>query len=154
VPVERYRDADATARLARVRPFLLRRRKIDPGSAPELPPKTESDLVVGLTAEHASLYQAVVDEVLAEIAATEGIQRREDGRRQLTDRVLLLPDDPLRVEAAEQSPGAISRNFRRDRVAHTNPSRSWVSTRTRQQPILSPTSADLALARFTSPLST
>ena len=77
VPVERYRDADATARLARVtRPFLLRRRKIDPGIAPELPPKTESDLVVGLTAEQASLYQAVVDEVLAEIAATEGIQRR------------------------------------------------------------------------------
>ena len=38
VPVERYRDPDATERLARVvRPFLLRRRKSDPGIAPELP---------------------------------------------------------------------------------------------------------------------
>ena len=35
VPVERYRDAEATARFAAlVRPFLLRRRKSDPGIAP------------------------------------------------------------------------------------------------------------------------
>ena len=35
VPVERYRDAEATARFAAlVRPFLLRRRKTDPGIAP------------------------------------------------------------------------------------------------------------------------
>ncbi|HMD92977.1 MAG TPA: SNF2-related protein, partial [Trebonia sp.] len=34
VPVERYRDADATARFASlIRPFLLRRRKTDPGIA-------------------------------------------------------------------------------------------------------------------------
>ena len=32
VPVERYRDAEATSRLAAlIRPFLLRRRKTDPG---------------------------------------------------------------------------------------------------------------------------
>ncbi|WP_460524008.1 DEAD/DEAH box helicase [Flindersiella endophytica] len=76
VPVERYRDADATARLARItRPFLLRRRKSDPGIAPELPPKTESDLVAPLTSEQASLYQAVVDETMAKIRTLEGIQR-------------------------------------------------------------------------------
>ena len=52
VPVERYRDADATTRLtALIRPFLLRRRKTDPGIAPELPRKTETDLFVPLTAE-------------------------------------------------------------------------------------------------------
>jgi superfamily II DNA or RNA helicase len=77
VPVERYRDADATQRLARVvRPFLLRRRKSDPRIAPELPAKTETDRVVPLTAEQATLYEAVVRETLARIASSEGIERR------------------------------------------------------------------------------
>jgi superfamily II DNA or RNA helicase len=77
VPVERYRDAAATERLARmVRPFLLRRRKSDPRIAPELPAKTETDRVVPLTPEQATLYEAVVRETLAKIAASEGIERR------------------------------------------------------------------------------
>jgi superfamily II DNA or RNA helicase len=77
LPVERYRDPDATERLARVvRPFLLRRRKADPGIAPELPPKIETDRVVPLTAEQASLYAAVVKEALDAIAAKGGIERR------------------------------------------------------------------------------
>src|SRR5262249_2105970 len=43
IPVERYQDDAATRRFAAlVRPFLLRRRKTDPGIAPELPPKTET----------------------------------------------------------------------------------------------------------------
>jgi SNF2 family DNA or RNA helicase len=42
--VEAARIPAAAERLARlVRPFLLRRRKSDPGIAPELPPKTETD---------------------------------------------------------------------------------------------------------------
>jgi SNF2-related domain/SNF2 Helicase protein/Helicase conserved C-terminal domain len=77
VPIERYRDPEATERLARlVRPFLLRRRKSDPRIAPELPAKTETDRVVPLTAEQATLYEAVVRETLAKIAAAEGIERR------------------------------------------------------------------------------
>ncbi len=77
VPVERYRDPDATARLGRLtRPFLLRRRKSDPGIAPELPPKTETDQIVGLTPEQATLYEAVVRETMAQISAAEGIERR------------------------------------------------------------------------------
>jgi superfamily II DNA or RNA helicase len=77
VRVERYRDADATERLARVvRPFLLRRRKSDPRIAPELPAKTETDRVVPLTPEQATLYEAVVRETLAKIASSEGIERR------------------------------------------------------------------------------
>ncbi|GAA3185116.1 MULTISPECIES: SNF2-related protein [Streptomyces] len=67
----------AAERLARlVRPFLLRRRKSDPGIAPELPPKTETDRAVALTAEQAGLYEAVVREGLAEIAGTDGFARR------------------------------------------------------------------------------
>ncbi|ONI79864.1 ATP-dependent helicase [Actinosynnema sp. ALI-1.44] len=59
-----------------VRPFLLRRRKSDPGIAPELPPKTETDRPVALTREQAGLYQALVDEVMAEIRTSSGIARR------------------------------------------------------------------------------
>jgi hypothetical protein len=76
VPVERYRDPGATASFAKmVRPFLLRRRKSDPGIAPELPPKTETDRIVGLTAEQATLYEAVVRETMAEIREAAGIAR-------------------------------------------------------------------------------
>ena len=77
VPVERYRDSEATDRLGRLtRPFLLRRRKSDPGIAPELPRKTETDQIVGLSPEQATLYEAVVRETLAQIENSEGIARR------------------------------------------------------------------------------
>jgi superfamily II DNA or RNA helicase len=77
VPVERDRDADAAESLARlVRPFLLRRRKSDPEIAPDLPPKTETDRVVPLTTEQATLYRATVDEVMAQVAEAEGMARR------------------------------------------------------------------------------
>ncbi|WNI20654.1 SNF2-related protein [Streptomyces sp. ITFR-16] len=70
-------DPAAAERLgALVRPFLLRRRKSDPGIAPELPPKTETDRAVSLTAEQAGLYEAVVRETLAEISAADGMARR------------------------------------------------------------------------------
>jgi SNF2 family DNA or RNA helicase len=59
-----------------VRPFLLRRRKTDPGIAPELPAKTETDRIVPLTAEQASLYKAVVDHGLAHIQANPHINQR------------------------------------------------------------------------------
>lgn len=75
--VEGGTDPAAAARLsALVRPFLLRRRKSDPGIAPELPPKTETDRAVSLTAEQAGLYEAVVREALAAVAGAEGIERR------------------------------------------------------------------------------
>jgi SNF2-related domain/SNF2 Helicase protein/Helicase conserved C-terminal domain len=76
VPVERYRDAEATSRFAAlVRPFLLRRRKTDPGIAPELPRKTETDLFVPLTAEQVTLYEAIVRETMEAIATKQGIER-------------------------------------------------------------------------------
>ncbi|GAA3814240.1 DEAD/DEAH box helicase [Streptomyces phyllanthi] len=75
--VEGSRDPAAAERLARlVRPFLLRRRKSDPGIAPELPPKTETDRAVSLTEEQAGLYEAVVRESLAEISGADSMARR------------------------------------------------------------------------------
>jgi len=76
-PIERDQDPEATARLAAlVRPFLLRRRKSDPEIAPDLPPKTETDRFVGLTTEQATLYKAVVTELLDDVAEAEGMSRR------------------------------------------------------------------------------
>ncbi|WP_432149582.1 DEAD/DEAH box helicase [Streptomyces sp. bgisy029] len=75
--VEGGADPAAAERLAAlVRPFLLRRRKSDPGIAPELPPKTETDRAVSLTAEQTGLYEAVVRETLAEISGADGFERR------------------------------------------------------------------------------
>ncbi|SCY02900.1 Superfamily II DNA or RNA helicase, SNF2 family [Streptomyces sp. 136MFCol5.1] len=75
--VEGGNDPAAAERLAAlVRPFLLRRRKSDPGIAPELPPKTETDRTVSLTAEQTGLYEAVVRETLAEISGADGFARR------------------------------------------------------------------------------
>ena len=76
VPVERYRDPEATTRFAAlIRPFLLRRRKTDPGIAPELPRKTETDLFVPLTAEQVTLYEAMVRETMEAIETRQGIER-------------------------------------------------------------------------------
>ncbi|MCX4678033.1 DEAD/DEAH box helicase [Streptomyces sp. NBC_01433] len=70
-------NEEAVERLARlVRPFLLRRKKSDPGIAPELPPKTETDHPVFLTREQVTLYEAAVRETMAQIEAAEGIARR------------------------------------------------------------------------------
>ncbi|MET9703051.1 SNF2-related protein [Streptomyces griseus] len=70
-------NEEAVERLSRlVRPFLLRRKKSDPGIAPELPPKTETDHPVSLTREQATLYEAAVRETMAQIEAAEGIARR------------------------------------------------------------------------------
>ncbi|MBB2937644.1 superfamily II DNA or RNA helicase [Amycolatopsis bartoniae] len=84
--VERHRDRESTERLAAtVRPFLLRRRKSDPDIAPELPGKTETDRFVPLTAEQATLYEAVVRENLAVIRESRGVQRRGQVLKLLTE---------------------------------------------------------------------
>ncbi|NEC50907.1 DEAD/DEAH box helicase, partial [Actinospica acidiphila] len=75
--VETGEDEQAVERLARlVRPFLLRRKKSDPGIVPELPPKTETDHPVPLTREQAALYEAVVRESMTAIETAQGMGRR------------------------------------------------------------------------------
>ncbi|MEV8592992.1 SNF2-related protein [Streptomyces sp. NPDC052012] len=75
--VETGEDEEAVQRLARlVRPFLLRRKKSDPGIVPELPPKTETDHPVPLTREQAALYEAVVRESMLAIETAQGMGRR------------------------------------------------------------------------------
>ncbi|WP_442815239.1 DEAD/DEAH box helicase [Streptomyces sp. NBC_01298] len=76
-PIEAGRDTAAAARLAAlISPLVLRRRKTDPGIAPELPPKTDTDAFVPLSREQAALYEAVTREALQQIRAADGINRR------------------------------------------------------------------------------
>jgi len=77
IPIERYGDADRAATLRRlVRPFLLRRVKTDPDVIRDLPEKTEQKVFCSLTREQATLYEAVVREMLEALEDAEGIERR------------------------------------------------------------------------------
>ena len=57
-------------------PFLLRRRKSDPGVAPELPAKTETDHPLGLTREQVVLYETVVRDSMERIERADEHVRR------------------------------------------------------------------------------
>ena len=76
-PIESGVDPSVARRFAQlVEPFLLRRRKSDPGIAPELPAKTETDHVVGLTREQVVLYEALVRESMDRIERADEDTRR------------------------------------------------------------------------------
>jgi len=75
-PIERYRDEHATARLREATgPFILRRLKTDKRIIGDLPEKIEMRVDCNLTKEQASLYEAVVEEMLQKAAQVEGIER-------------------------------------------------------------------------------
>ncbi|MGC0312949.1 SNF2-related protein [Kitasatospora acidiphila] len=77
VPIEQHRSAERTAELRRrTAPFVLRRRKGDPGVLAELPPKQESTVWCPLTAEQAGLYQAVVADLLHRLRGLKGVERK------------------------------------------------------------------------------
>ena len=72
LPIERYQDRAATERLkGLVGPFILRRLKTDPTIIQDLPDKLEMKVYCNLTAEQATLYEAVVQESLERIASAE-----------------------------------------------------------------------------------
>jgi SNF2 family DNA or RNA helicase len=72
-------DPDRTRRFQQlIEPFLLRRRKSDPGIAPELPAKVETDHRLTLTREQVVLYEAFVRETMDRIERAD-----EDARRGL-----------------------------------------------------------------------
>lgn len=76
-PIERDGDDVAAERLQRlVGPFVLRRLKTDRTIISDLPDKVEMVEHCPLSREQATLYQAVVDEMLAKAAEAEGAERR------------------------------------------------------------------------------
>ncbi len=77
VPIERYDDTDAVDRLRRrIRPVVLRRVKTNPAVLADLPPKIERRDLCPLTPEQASLYQAVLDDMLDRLADYSPVRRR------------------------------------------------------------------------------
>ncbi|MYU26105.1 ATP-dependent helicase [Streptomyces sp. SID8352] len=105
--VENGEDGEAVERLARlIRPFLLRRRKSDPGIVPELPPKTETDHSVPLTREQAALYEAVVRESMLAIEAAGGIARRGLVLKLLTSLKQICDHPALFLKEADGGGGA------------------------------------------------
>ena len=76
-PIEVRQDEDAAAALKRATgPFVLRRLKTDKTIISDLPEKNEMKVWCTLTPEQATLYQAVVEDMMATIESTEGIERR------------------------------------------------------------------------------
>lgn len=77
LPVERYNDEFAAADLRRmVQPFLLRRLKTDPTIISDLPEKNEMVVYCSLTKEQEALYTQVIEETMARVELSEGVQRR------------------------------------------------------------------------------
>lgn len=76
-PIERYGDAAASARLRKLTaPFILRRVKTDPLIIQDLPEKHETKVYCSLTKEQATLYEAVVRDMIATIEEASGMERR------------------------------------------------------------------------------
>ncbi len=76
-PIERHGDAETAERLRRITgPFVLRRLKTDSSIISDLPEKLEMEVFCNLTAEQAALYRVVVDDMLARIESSDGIERR------------------------------------------------------------------------------
>jgi SNF2 family DNA or RNA helicase len=77
IPIERHGQTEPAERLRAVtRPYILRRVKTDPSIIDDLPDKIEIKQYCQLTTEQASLYQAVVTDMMDKIENTEGIERR------------------------------------------------------------------------------
>jgi hypothetical protein len=78
-PIERYGDPAAAKTLRAVtRPYILRRVKTDKSVIDDLPEKIEMREPCNLTAEQASLYQAVVVDMMEKIDQATGMQRKAD----------------------------------------------------------------------------
>ena len=76
IPIERHGQTEPAERLRAVtRPYILRRVKTDPAIIDDLPEDRDRQYCQ-LTTEQASLYQAVVADMMDKIENTEGIERR------------------------------------------------------------------------------
>lgn len=76
-PIQADHDPDAAERLKRITgPFILRRLKTDRSIIADLPEKLEMKVYCTLTSEQASLYEAVVKEMMEQVEEAEGMSRR------------------------------------------------------------------------------
>ena len=76
-PIEKHNDPEATELLRRVTaPFVLRRLKSDRSIIDDLPDKIEMTEHCPLTSEQATLYQAIVDDLIEASERSDGIERK------------------------------------------------------------------------------
>ena len=98
VPIEKRGDKEVKRQLKRlVGPFILRRSKMDPDIASELPPRVETIVECSLTPEQAQIYESEVQEALQSVANLEGFERKGAIIRLLT-RLKQLCDHPALLE--------------------------------------------------------
>jgi superfamily II DNA or RNA helicase len=99
VPIEKRGDDTVKRQLRRVvGPFILRRTKMDPLIASELPPRVDTRVECSLTPEQAQIYEAEVREALKTVQSLEGFERKGAILRLLT-RLKQLCDHPALLEA-------------------------------------------------------
>ena len=77
IPIERYHNPEKSELLKRlIQPFVLRRLKTDKTIIQDLPDKMEMNVFCNLTQEQASLYEAVVKEMMEKIEVADGLERK------------------------------------------------------------------------------
>ncbi|HEY9887354.1 MAG TPA: DEAD/DEAH box helicase, partial [Candidatus Obscuribacterales bacterium] len=77
LPIQKDNSRQRSATLKKlVEPFILRRVKTDKAIIKDLPDKVEQKLFCNLTKEQASLYEAVLKEVMEQLDHSEGMQRK------------------------------------------------------------------------------
>lgn len=77
IPIERYRDRGKGEMLKNLtRPLILRRLKTDKTIIKDLPEKVEMKVLYNLTREQATLYEAIVKDMMGQIDSSDGIQRK------------------------------------------------------------------------------
>ncbi len=77
LPIEKYNNkAHSEALRSLIQPFVLRRLKTDATVIRDLPEKMEMKVGYNLTTEQASLYAAVVEDMLSRIESSKGMERK------------------------------------------------------------------------------
>jgi SNF2 family DNA or RNA helicase len=77
LPIERYNDKGAGIQLKKmIQPFVLRRLKSDRTIIKDLPEKIEMKIYCNLSKEQATLYKAVVNDMIRKIEDKSGIKRK------------------------------------------------------------------------------
>jgi SNF2 family DNA or RNA helicase len=75
--IEKNRDSEQAKKLSNlIKPFILRRTKLDPEIVADLPEKIEIESIVHLTPEQAKLYRDTLDEMLPRVKSAEGLHRK------------------------------------------------------------------------------
>lgn len=77
LPIQKENDRVKTTLLKKlIEPFILRRVKTDKNIIKDLPEKVEQKIYCNLSREQASLYEAVVQDVVKQIEEKEGMERK------------------------------------------------------------------------------